>query len=716
MYTCTPDKVAWNGKAIKGADVASFAPLTQVLARDSAQVYMLGKPAKVDHSSFEVLSPTFARDRTGVYLIMASKLKLIKAADAASFSSVGEMHGRDAHCVFCRDKRMRLRKGARPEDVTPLGFVYSHDGSKLFFGTQAFAPPQGADLNAADLKLRWFGECEINMPAITLTDGKGCWMRGLAGSREDWLAYEDADFESLAPIETELDSYWGAKYARDARQVWHMDQPIRGANPEQCSAFGQDMLSDGVQLWHGTERLPARVTEVTAIAGHYVPEQGFSNGCLLHDGAQITLHSLGAAPEILARAPQALPEWENGVKAVFQTLFFLFENYLPHQWTPFDVLRDMDETLVQHSALAECSFALTDTGALTVQGQDGVVHTRPASAWYSLACDLWAHVQGRAPSLLCYPALGIMYPRSTDLFEAILKRHSRDLRLYCAHVALAGHEQEADVLAYQCLTLTGGGAADLTKDALEDLVLLPRTLMPALGRASRNVTTISATTHLAFARALVSGGWLEAKDAASRIDAVSRLHAAILETGKAKTFWADIIPALVKRFEQEPMESVREHMAMALDAALIKGQVECEVSQNFHHDAMLPVIRLCLAHGINRTYNQARLVEALFATDAEDEAEDELQALIDDVGEDYSLPGVYCHRFVYRTPRLWVLRGRIDAAWRRACAEKHQSRLATLQSSFAELEKRYGKGFNEWEEVEDIREDLARYAHAVETG
>lgn len=714
MYSSTSETAVWNGKAIKGADPASFESLTDTLARDRSHIYMLGKVAKVDAASFEVLSPCYARDCTAVYLIMQTKLKVIKGADTASFVALADTHGRDANSAFCRDKRMRLSKGRAPNDLIPLGHIYASDGVKLFFGTQGFSPPESADLNAGALRLRWFDDCEVNLPIVTIADGQGCWMRGLAGQRERWIALEGADFETLAPIETSPDSYWGANYARDARQVWFLERPVQAAQPAQCAVFGRDMLRDGAQLWHGDTPLAISASDVTAIPGRYVPDQGYSTGTLLHSGEEITLYTLGQEPEVLARAPQELQDWREGLRAVLHTLFHMFEHYLPHQWTPQEALRDIGAEPVQSALLPECRFELTGAGEICAHLADGTDCKRPAAAWFSLACDLWAHVQGRAPSLLCYPALGIMYPRSTDLFEALVKRHRAELRLLCAHVARAGHGAEAEVLAYQCLNLLEGSAPDLDQEELAELVIIPRALMPALGGVRRDVHRISATTHLAFARALVREKWLEADDPAIRIEAISRLHGAILETGKTEIFLQDIIPVLLERYASEAMQSVREHLAMALDAALIRGQVDCEVAQRCHHSAMLAIIRFCIAEGINVIYNRARLIEALYATGNDAEADVELEKLVEKIGENAPLQGVYGHRLVYRTPRLWVLRGRIDAAWSPATPSEHQARLAKLQQELDALGKRYGTGAQAWDEMKDIRRDLARYARALE--
>jgi len=103
-YVITDTGPRWKGKAIKGADAASFEVLSDTLARDASKVYMLGKPAKVDAASFELLSPAYSRDDASVFYVMETKLKPVKGADPASFKPTGGQFGRDAAQAYFRAK------------------------------------------------------------------------------------------------------------------------------------------------------------------------------------------------------------------------------------------------------------------------------------------------------------------------------------------------------------------------------------------------------------------------------------------------------------------------------------------------------------------------------------------------------------------------------------------------------------------------------------
>ncbi|MGK7754730.1 MULTISPECIES: DKNYY domain-containing protein [unclassified Roseovarius] len=154
---------------------------------------------ELDTTKFDILSQTYVRDADTIYLVTARKLKPIKSADADSFTALGPLHGRDATTGYFRDKRMRLAKGSGPADLRPPGHVYATDSTQFYFSTHKVPPPDGIDLCAPGLRLRWFDENEVNMPHVALTDGAGVWM-SLTTGPDTWARLDGADFDTLAPL------------------------------------------------------------------------------------------------------------------------------------------------------------------------------------------------------------------------------------------------------------------------------------------------------------------------------------------------------------------------------------------------------------------------------------------------------------------------------------------------------------------------------------
>ncbi|WP_103764158.1 hypothetical protein [Roseovarius confluentis] len=668
---------------------------------------------EIDTTKFDILSQGYVRDADTIYLVMARKLKPIKSADADSFAALGTSHGRDATTGYFRDKRMRLAKGRGPADLRPLGHVYATDGTQLYFTTQKVPPPDGIDLSGPGLRLRWFDENEVNMPHVALTDGAGVWM-SLTTGPDRWVRLDGADFDTLAPLGEDVTLPWCAPYFRDVSRVWYRGLRLPDASPDAVRVCGAPMLTDGTRAWVGARLLDAPATGLAYIDRYHLREDAGSDGVLLHHGDRVAFHAEADMTRTLATARSATERADltQILRDLFTTMATLFAHYPPLVSRVGKALSHMQENTPPAPDLPDFTARLTTEGQIALDFADGTTLSQPATAWYTLGCHLWAHTTGRPAALLPYPPLGTMLPRSTDAQTQLITAHSAAFHALIARLWQAGHTDAARTLAHFTLCLARD-YRDLTEDALQHLADLPRDLMSSLHYRPAHYH-FGSTTNLAVARLIVADGWLDAPDIRDRIDVTSTLHGALLSTSKTALFFKVILHAVQNRFTAEPDAAVREQLATLLDAFLVKGQVDAEVNRVMHHAAMLPVIEFCIANAINTVFNRARLAETLWALNRDPEAEATAEALIAEIGEDAHLPGVYANRHIYRTPRLWFLRGRVDASWRKAPdLDTHKSRLDTLEAEYSALLDRYGKDAAQWPEMQDIRAAIDRYAAGI---
>ncbi|HAT86414.1 MAG TPA: hypothetical protein DCS30_11010 [Rhizobiales bacterium] len=722
MYEFSKDKILWKGKTLKGADASSFESLSPTIGRDATSIYVNGKIAKVDKQSFEVLSNSYARDREAVYLIMETKLKPVKNANPATFVAIGDCFGRDSTSAFFRTSKMRLNKGCNPENLKSLGHVYATDGVSLFFGTERHAWPDDLDASGPEIKLKWFCDNEVNLPILTLTDGQTCWV-AIYHNGQRWWECQGAGFETLAPLAFDNDSTWNASYVRDDNHIWFYGASIAGANPAKVYMFGQDMLSNGNQIWHGDRLIAQKASDISYICHYSTYNPDYLSGPLVHQGDQLVVHDLEKGPQILAQTSGMAERLDqtsfdeiltSSLREIYSTLLAIICHFPPIVNTPGDIgqkLQENPQHYIKPDTLPDFQAKLHSDGQIELTLSDGTILQQPLSCWYTLGCHLCCMALKREPMFLPYPPVGTMLPNSVDMHLLLMKRHRSAFWNLTSAALRHGHEQEARILAHFCFSLALGHI-QLDAEMLQELVEIPRELMSNFQYDMAH-HAFEVTTNLAVGRLILRDRWLEAEDFRDRIDVIDTLHGAILETDKIGIFYQEIIPQLMARYGCEPLPGVREHLAMTLEAALIRGQVDGEVSHKFHNEAMLPIIEFCIANGINTYFNRARLAETLWALDRDMEANTMSETLIADIGEDAHLPGVYCHRHIYRTPRLWFLRGKTDIAYRKADLATHEKRLAALEADYDMLIARYGEKSSQWDEMKDIKADIGRYKDAI---
>ncbi|WP_162652107.1 DKNYY domain-containing protein [Lentilitoribacter sp. Alg239-R112] len=717
MYEIQDNSVLWNGRAIKHADPKSFDILSDIIGRDAASVYMSGKKQNVGASNFAILSDTYAHNNETIYQILPTKLKILKNIDVKSFSAVGDFFGRDDCNAFFFDKRLRLSKSKVSSDLKSLGHVYATDGAILFFGAEVISVPTNIDMTSSKIQLKWFSDDDVNLPPIALTDGISCWVA--SPHYEDlWTECAGADFATLQPLVSDLGEYSSNSYAIDEEHVWFRGNLLAGISSAGTRIFGNDMLTDEKNIWHGATLLPENPDDITYIKKHFTHTPNYLDGPLLHHGDRVVLYDMEKGAQTLATAtPQAFTNKDLvfTLNKIFASMFAVFSTFPP----PFQDLNEIREYLDNHantlqanSSLPKFTATLSTNGNIELALADGTILTQPVSCWYTLGCHFWCHMQQFEPMFLPYPAAGTMLPDSMDMHLLLIAEHRSALWELVGHVFEQGCEQQSRVLAHFCFFLSYQHQ-DLNDEELNELVRLPKELMNEF-RYESKCRDIAATTNLAAARAIIEARSLYSQDFRNRMDAINFLHGLTLDTDKIGIFFDEIIPTVMTCYDQEPFPALREQLGMVLEATLISAQVDGEAFRKFHNDKMLPVIEFCIARGINTIFNRARLTETLWALDQNDRAEITASKLLKDLGDDFALPGIYMGRFTYRSPRIWFLRGKTDICWRDADTATHKDRLLKLDDEFSDLITHYGKGAANWPEMKDINDKINLYRQAIE--
>ncbi|WP_425070622.1 DKNYY domain-containing protein [Sagittula sp. S175] len=725
-YEVAESAVRWKGKAVKGADAASFVVLSDSLARDARTVWMSGRAVKADAASFEVLSETYARDRDAVYCIMASKLKPLPRADSASFEAVGAQFGRDAGQAFFRDKGLRLSKGGALARLRSLGHVYATDGAVLFFTTKAVQPPV-ADVDWALAGLKWLEEdgYDINLPPLILGDGARVWFHsGIGTGAGEWAALEGASFEAVEPVPGVPPG--DAAFLRDEAQVWFRDGTrFDGADPRQVTQLGSVMLRQCDRMWVGARALDLEPDKVRWIMAHGTGSPEYYRGDLVHLGDRVAVLDPSKGMLEIARAqPEAgtLDEIAGlALRPLLARLVTALQRFLPIITAPGDMAEPLAGDLAEVPG-----FDLRIEGREVVLALgDGTVLRQPVTCWYTLGCHLWCHMHGLEAQVVPFTAAGIVLPRGTEMAHMLL--HPVRLEMWRLAAALfrggvgAGAKDEAHLLAHDLLFReTGPHALARHPELVAALAGLPGALAEEVRfRPPRHGFDV--TTNLAVARLILRDGWLEAEDPRDRLDVAGVLHGALIATDKRAVFLTEILPAVMARFAVEPVAMVREHLGFVLEAACIGGQVDLEVSRICHGAPLLEVIDFCRTHGLHTRFNDARRVEVLWSMDRVAEGDAAAEALVARYGDAVAWPGVYAHRIGWRTTRLWLLGARTRVNWRPSgCADRaeglavHGARLEAMGTTLAALMAEYGPQAEAWDEVVYLREEMARYAAALE--
>lgn len=730
MAYTTIDKVAaWKDKRIMGADAASFTVVLPIIAYDAHQVFVMGKPVSLDRASFEVLSPCYVRDRGGVYIVMESKLKPIVGADPANFQAIGIAHGRDNHSAWFRDKKIRLGKGGELSSLRELASAFATDGRWLYFGTQQEKLPAQFSVDWSSARLHAFNDSEVNCPLLTLDDGAQVLVRQTFWPY--WMALPGAAFDSLAPLDTPEHLY-NKGYMRDATQVWYLNQVLPGVSPKDAHLIGGATVAVGREVYSGAHR-----TELQADDLCYVDTESV-DGDHFHTGQTVVVIPTGQPASVVVTRTASTLDASAAVSTafarVFGILFTVFDALLPIENSPYRILnrlglkppaRTDDGTPnlppIPLVTVPTCTVQLQPNGMVVVQPANGAQLMEPASGWYTLACRFWANERGRDERFLPYPALGHMLPRGDELLSEVLKASADEMLNLAAALLQRGADTEARVLTHQLVI----GAKIFKKRELQE-PLDPITLQrianfPKALLSETHYRPIyyrfPVTTNLAVARHILKQDLLADPDWRIRLEMAGQIHAVMDATDQVAHFLQEVMPAVMARVDVEPIAAVRERLMMALEMALVSGQVRCTGGsyREFHYEQMLPIIEFCLQRGINTRFNRARLAETLWALERTDEGDRVAADLLAQVGEMAAMQGIYSERTRYRCHRIGLLAAKTRAAWRDARADVHGARARALEEAYAALLHHFGtQGVDAWDDMRALRQDIAEYREHVQ--
>ena len=718
-YTVKQDVVSWKGKRIAGADAASFSSPLPIVGCDAHRVYVVGKPAALDRTSFQVLSPCYLRDRHNVYQVMDSKLKPLSGADAASFEAIGVAHGRDAGAAWFRDKKMRLAKGGTLAAFRELAPAFATDGRTLYFGTQQEKVPARLSVDWTTARLKAFGDSEINCPLLAVDDGTQVLVRHTVWHQDSyWMVLPGAMFDSLVQLEAPTHS-WNAGYLRDAHHVWYLDQQLTGVSPKNAHLIGTRTLVCGRQVYSGAHLTTLRADALQFVAVGEHADDLFHTGqqlLALKPGEDVCVLATRKGPALDAQAAAAV-----AMAQVFRILFTVFDTFLPIQTSPYKVLGRLglkpdahtedgaEQAPVPLLAMPTYRIQLAPGGILFLTRADGSKMAEQASGWYTLACRFWAAERGRDEQFLPYPALGHMLPSGDELLSDVLRACAGDMLCLAGGLFDSGATEEARVLAHQLLV--GANVCEALGDPLaqERLCALPRELVSEL-HFQNFYYHFDVTTNLAVARYIIANNLLADPDWRMRLLMAGKIHAVMDNTNQEALFYQEVMPTVMARFDVEPFVAVRERLAMAVEMALVHGQVGGEVHQEFHYDLLLPMVNFCLQRGINTRFNRARLAETLWALDRADEGDAVAGALLSEVGELAPVQAIYADRYAYRCHRIWFLEAKTRIAWRRGTPEVLRARATALEDAYASLLERFGEAAaTQWDEMRALQVDIARY-------
>lgn len=691
MYEIRDSHVYWKGRRLI-ANAATFEVLGDIVAIDQETVFVLGKPFNADRASFRVLSGSYAADQKSVYSILDTKLKPLKKADPSSFQALGQRYGRDDKNAFYLESCLR---SVKLDSFRVLGADHAIDAARLYCGSERKELPQGINTEQAQLRV-----LEDSWMALALGDEESVWVSAFLAGYE-WCRCDGASFQNLR--------FLGRLFHADDDRVWFAGTHLEGANPKTARAIAKLTLVDDSHVWLRDQPLDVSPDAVAAIdIGHF-------NGDVIHYEGRLALHNVDGTIQTLATARKPEPfDATATLRPIFGALWQVFDRYLPIHTAPSDMEIPFERNESPQEPWPTFTTTLHEDGELevTLEARRFRAHV---TAWYTLGCHVYCAMRNRPLECTYYPSVGRMLPDGQRLHQKIIQHQIGAFsRLICECQRLE-LRQATELLAHMTLSraLKYYQAESEDDPVLAAVASLPGTLMVESEYVPRHYE-FESTTNLSVARFIVREGLLRSPNFRDRLDVCGVLHGTVLETNKTAHFFKDVIPAVMERYDEEELPGVREMLGAVLEAALIKGQVDAEVSQKYHYQALLPVIEFCIARGLGVRFNRARRVDTLWALGRDDEAQEEEIQWLQEFGDDTWLPGIYCNRHAYRSARIWFLRGRVDSAWQKGKPEIHQSRLSRLENAYARLVEDLGPASVDWPEMKALADDLARYREALE--
>lgn len=146
------DHVFFLGTIVEGLEARTFRPIDDDFGRDDTHVAYASTVLDVDPSTFRVLTGSrigqgrWAKDATHVlwFESLDAAPKLIRGADAESFTALADEYARDRATVYWAGRKL---PGARPAGWELLpGHHYSRDGKKVYYANDRVKEADGETL------------------------------------------------------------------------------------------------------------------------------------------------------------------------------------------------------------------------------------------------------------------------------------------------------------------------------------------------------------------------------------------------------------------------------------------------------------------------------------------------------------------------------------------------------------------------------------------
>lgn len=583
----------WSGKAITGADGASFAVLTETIARDLSGVYMLGKIVDVDAESFEILGPAYARDTAAVYLILDTKLKPLKGADPATFRALGESYGVDAARAWYRDKPLRLKKGnGSLSKFRELARSIATDGALLYRETKVWSERAPFDWSRASARVLthdpWVGE------DIAASDGTRAYL--LADGESNWVELGAVDIDKLQKIDTADAAVGKHRFLSDGVRVFWRGVELSGADPQTAKALSRDTLVDRTASFVGPRKLPFAPHELAFLDDQFFA--GHGEVFIGPDGIyEIVCHKL--EPVLLAARSTSLPTADQAFDVAFAVLIDATFRLLDYA-APEDGTTDLAARARSAQSARQACTVERDGGDVRLAVGGKQVASGPISGWYGHICRLWAHLRERRDHLVCYAECALL-PDGSAGRRAVLSVAWKDMLTLAGALYREGEADEARIIAHEVL-YAHRPRLRLGAEHAQPFADLPRDLAGEARYAEQHFH-FTTTTNLAVARHILSSGIIDDADWRVRLEMMRQLNGVTAATTQDGHFLEQIIPEIIRRVPAEPVSLVREAMLGVVEVAAARSGDRGGLNGLL----MERVARFLLSEGVNVDLNTVRL-------------------------------------------------------------------------------------------------------------
>lgn len=599
-YATKKDSVTWKGKRLPGVDASDFLVLSDDrFARAAGAIWMRGKALSVDASSFELLSSTFAKDKDGVFEILASKLKPVPKADPRNFRAIGQAHGEDAATGWWRGKAIR---GSQVPGLVELDPHHARDGKRIFHGKSKLSFKPKLPLHHDRIRLIPARETNaINLCELVLLDGERAVYADPRYSNHDigWHRFDSSAVASL-------------RFLEGGERTWVTDGSRlfwRGRTVTDLEERTPEVLSDAVvriggSVFVGPAPAPKRIDADSLV---HVAHEHFADRTGLWELAARPCRKGGpdlVIAQLLAeRAPLEGPliAYPEVFLRHVTDLVFRLREHLSYEDHWRDRFGEEDPPPSRHD-LAQLEIRW-DGETVTLAHSDQSA-TGTISGWYRLAGELWAALEGSEVLYQPYPHAHYMESAGLHVQERILG--GTELLAMQAAEALdqLGARQAAYGLAIQVGVRAGGGAGDRALELGSDVAGWAAISAHLLAHRSypHRSHEIAARTYLAGAKRILESGLLASEDDRTRYELMALAHGLVCSTQKDAKFLQEIVPALRERVELEPIGFIRDLALGAIDLACRPSVFDADWLEHAREH-----LKFLIEQGVNVEVNRLRL-------------------------------------------------------------------------------------------------------------